>query len=233
MGAISSVNVLGNSIGVEQAQELIKILQAKEKLTTLCGFSGDETELDLSNKNLSAGCAVLVANDISDMGAISSVDVTKNDIAFTTTLFDLFADLSMKNQQVQISCKEGNKWGEEACFYEAMFDEDILSSSEKKEKVDLRERGLQGLIPWGFIVHMIRHRGLRALLLGRNEFQAYELPHGLDLNGLEELDLSGNGSLGGKKMLALYLLGNVYNSWFSLNIFEQAAFPSRPALGKH
>ena len=70
MGAISSVNVLGNSIGVEQAQELIKILQARDKLTTLCGFSGDETELDLSNKNLSAGCAVLIANEISDMGAL-------------------------------------------------------------------------------------------------------------------------------------------------------------------
>jgi Leucine-rich repeat (LRR) protein len=80
MGAKLSVNVLGNSIGVEPAQELINILQAKDKRTTLCGFSGDETELDLSNKNLSAGCAVLVANEISDMGAISSVDVLGNSI---------------------------------------------------------------------------------------------------------------------------------------------------------
>ena len=63
------------------------------------------------------------------------------------------------------------------------------------------EAGLQGLIPWGFIVHMIRHRGLKALLLGRNKFQAHELPHDLDLNGLEELDLSGNGSLGGRRYL--------------------------------
>ena len=46
MEAISSVNVLGNFIGVEQAQELINALQAKDTLTTLCGFSGDETELD-------------------------------------------------------------------------------------------------------------------------------------------------------------------------------------------
>jgi hypothetical protein len=80
MGAISSVNVLGNSIGVEQAQELIKNLQAKEKLTTLCGFSGDETELDLSNKNLSAGCAVLVANEISDIGALANLDIRSNRI---------------------------------------------------------------------------------------------------------------------------------------------------------
>jgi hypothetical protein len=78
--AISSVNVLGNYIGVEQAQELINILQAKDKLTTLCGFSGDETELDLRNKNLSAGCAVLVANEISDMGALSKLNLSMNDI---------------------------------------------------------------------------------------------------------------------------------------------------------
>jgi hypothetical protein len=80
MGAISSVNVLGNSIGVEQAQELIKILQTKEKLTTLCGFSGDETELNLSKKKLSAGCAVLVANEISDMGALKKLNLSDTEI---------------------------------------------------------------------------------------------------------------------------------------------------------
>ena len=51
-------------------------MQTKEKLTTLCGFSGDETELNLSKKNLSAGCAVLVANEISDMGALTSLDIS-------------------------------------------------------------------------------------------------------------------------------------------------------------
>ena len=86
MGAISSVNVLGNSIGVEQAQELIKILQARDKLTTLCGFSGDETELDLSNKNLSDGCAVLIANEISDMGALSVIGVSFNNFGRTGAL---------------------------------------------------------------------------------------------------------------------------------------------------
>jgi hypothetical protein len=141
----------------------------------------------------------MLVPEITDNGAISSVDVTKNGVAFTHALFDLFAGLSMKNQQVKVSCKEGNTWGEEACFYKAMFDEDILSSSKKKEKFDLRERDLQGLIPWGFIVHMIRRRGLKALLLGRNKFKDHELPHDLDLDGLEDLDLSSIGSLGGKR----------------------------------
>jgi hypothetical protein len=78
--AISSVNVLGNFIEVEQAQELIKILQTKEKLTTLCGFSGNETELNLSKKNLSAGCLVLVANEISDMGALLVLSLKSNNL---------------------------------------------------------------------------------------------------------------------------------------------------------
>jgi hypothetical protein len=44
---------------------------------------------------------------------------------------------------------------------------------------------------------MIRHRGLKVLSLGHNEFQDHDLPDDLDLNGLEELDLSGIKSLGG------------------------------------
>jgi hypothetical protein len=80
MWAISSVNILGNNTGVEQAQKLTNILQVKEKLTTLCGFSGDETELDLSNTGLSAGCAVLVANEIGDMGALTKLDISNNNI---------------------------------------------------------------------------------------------------------------------------------------------------------
>jgi hypothetical protein len=77
-GAISSVNLLGNKIPAEQAQELVKVMQAKEKLTTLCGLSRDETELDSSGQNLGAGDAVLIANDISDIRALTSLDLSLN-----------------------------------------------------------------------------------------------------------------------------------------------------------
>jgi hypothetical protein len=61
---------------VEQAQELVKIMRAKENLTTLCGLSGEETELDFSSgQYLGAGDAVLIANDISDMGALTSLNL--------------------------------------------------------------------------------------------------------------------------------------------------------------
>jgi hypothetical protein len=72
-GAISSVNLLKNDISVEQAQELVKIMQSKEKLITLCGLSGKEATLDFSNQGLGPGDAVLIANDISDMRAMSKL----------------------------------------------------------------------------------------------------------------------------------------------------------------
>jgi hypothetical protein len=80
MRVLSSANLLGNYIPVEQAQELVKIMQAKEKLTTLCGLSKEETELDFSDQNLGAGDAVLIANDISDMGAMTSLNLALNRI---------------------------------------------------------------------------------------------------------------------------------------------------------
>jgi hypothetical protein len=55
-------------------------MQSKEKLITLCGLHKEETELDFSGYSLHAGDAVLIANDISDMRAISSVNLLLNDI---------------------------------------------------------------------------------------------------------------------------------------------------------
>jgi hypothetical protein len=80
MGAISSANLLGNQIPVEQAHELVKIMQSKEKLTTLCSFSREEATLDVSNQGLGPGDAVLIANDISDMGGLLVLNLANNDL---------------------------------------------------------------------------------------------------------------------------------------------------------
>ena len=74
------VNLLGNKIPPEQAQELIKVMESKENLRTLCAFTGEEKELDLSNKGLTAGCAVLVSNEIQDMGALASLNLANNNL---------------------------------------------------------------------------------------------------------------------------------------------------------
>ena len=76
---MASVNLLGNSIGVEQAQNFLKIKEQKG-LSTLCGLSGSEKELDLSKKNLSAGCAVLLSPELEDNGALSRLDIAGNSI---------------------------------------------------------------------------------------------------------------------------------------------------------
>ena len=79
-GVISNVNILSNNIGVEQANEFIKIMESHSNLKTLCGFSGDETLLDLSNKNLGAGCGVLVANEVKNNRELMILDISKNKI---------------------------------------------------------------------------------------------------------------------------------------------------------
>ena len=77
---MASVNLLGNYIDVEQAQALLKIKEATPCLTTLCGLRGDETELDLSGKDLRAGCATLLAPELNANGALVTLDISKNEI---------------------------------------------------------------------------------------------------------------------------------------------------------
>jgi hypothetical protein len=47
-----SVNLLQNTIGIDQA--LASILKEHPTLKSLCGNSGEETELDMSNKQIEA-----------------------------------------------------------------------------------------------------------------------------------------------------------------------------------
>jgi hypothetical protein len=58
----------------------VKIMRSKENLTTICGLSREETELDFSGQDLGAGDAVLIANDISDMGALSVLNLAENNL---------------------------------------------------------------------------------------------------------------------------------------------------------
>ena len=78
--ALTSVDILGNNIGDEQANNLIQLLDYSDKLTTLCGFTGTETELNLSNRNLSASCAILVANEVKVNRALIDLDISKNNL---------------------------------------------------------------------------------------------------------------------------------------------------------
>ena len=47
-------------------------------MTTLCGLTGSEKELDLSKCSLSAGCAVLLSPEIEDNGTLVSLNLANN-----------------------------------------------------------------------------------------------------------------------------------------------------------
>jgi hypothetical protein len=87
-GSLSSANLLGNSIGVEQARALLKIKDAKPGLTTLCGLSGDETELALSGKNLGPGCVILLAPEMEASGSLSKL-IWSGDQWFNTVTMEM------------------------------------------------------------------------------------------------------------------------------------------------
>ena len=79
-GALVSVNILNNRIGTEQAQSLATILKEHATLMSLCGNNGNETELDLSGKNIGSDGAILLAPEIVANGALTSLNISANDI---------------------------------------------------------------------------------------------------------------------------------------------------------
>jgi hypothetical protein len=81
-GAISSVNLLMNDIGVAQAKALVSILKEHSTLKSLCGNTGNETELDMSSKMFGAGDAILLVPEIIDNGAMTSLNLASNDLCF-------------------------------------------------------------------------------------------------------------------------------------------------------
>jgi hypothetical protein len=80
MGAISSVNLLKNDISVAQAEDLVSILKEHPTLKSLCGNSGDETELDMSGKLNGAADAIMIVAEIIDNGALIKLDISSNGI---------------------------------------------------------------------------------------------------------------------------------------------------------
>ena len=90
------MDILGNQIGEEQANNLIQILDASDTLTTLCGFTGTETELDLSGRNLSAPCAILMAIEVKFNSAMMKLKIHKHELPIQEIKTATELDLSNK-----------------------------------------------------------------------------------------------------------------------------------------
>jgi hypothetical protein len=74
-GALSVANVMGNRIGKEQLAKLQEIMHSKPNLVSLCGIADDATEADLSGLGMDADDAAILASELPDKGAISTVIV--------------------------------------------------------------------------------------------------------------------------------------------------------------
>jgi hypothetical protein len=80
MRAISSLNLLKNDMGTDQAKALVSILKEHPTLKSLCGNKGDETELDMSGKMKGAADAIMLVPEIIDNGAMTSLNVSNNSL---------------------------------------------------------------------------------------------------------------------------------------------------------
>jgi Leucine-rich repeat (LRR) protein len=74
------VNILGNNISAKRAQALVEIVHSHPTITTLCGLSGEETELDLSDMNLREDGVILLANELRDHTNVQKLDLRNNKI---------------------------------------------------------------------------------------------------------------------------------------------------------
>jgi hypothetical protein len=86
MGAISSVNLLQNKIGSDQAEELASILKEHPTLKSLCGNRGNETKLDMRGKKMDASDAIMLAAEIVGNGAILKFTFSGDDNSKPVTL---------------------------------------------------------------------------------------------------------------------------------------------------
>jgi hypothetical protein len=80
-GAISSVNLLKNKIDTYQSEALVSILKDHPTLKSLCGNKGDEMELNMSGKMDGSDDAIMLAVEIIDNGALSTLILKNNRLA--------------------------------------------------------------------------------------------------------------------------------------------------------
>jgi hypothetical protein len=80
MGALSIANVMGNSIGKKMLSKLQEIMRSKPNLISLCGIADGATEADLSGFGMDADDAIILASELPDKGALTKLDISRNDI---------------------------------------------------------------------------------------------------------------------------------------------------------
>jgi hypothetical protein len=80
MEALSIANVMGNRIGKEMLSKFQEIIRSKPKLISLCGIADDATEVDLSGLHMDDDDAIVLASELPDKGAMTSLNLASNNL---------------------------------------------------------------------------------------------------------------------------------------------------------
>ena len=78
--ALSLANVMGNRIGKEMLSNLQEIMRSKPTLISLCGIADDATEVDLSGLGMDADDASILASELPDKRATTSLSLASNSL---------------------------------------------------------------------------------------------------------------------------------------------------------
>jgi hypothetical protein len=70
---------MGNSIGMEMLSMLQEIVHSNPNLVSLCGIADDATEADLSGLDMDADDAIILASELPEKGAMTSLNLSNND----------------------------------------------------------------------------------------------------------------------------------------------------------
>ena len=81
MGAMETVNLMGNKMGKEQLSKLLKMMKAHPTLVSLCGIADDATEANLSGLGMDADDAVVLADELPAKGALTDLNISSDGLA--------------------------------------------------------------------------------------------------------------------------------------------------------
>jgi hypothetical protein len=71
---------MGNSMGKEMLSKLPEIMRSKPNLVSLCGIADDATEADLSDLGMDADDAIILASELPNKRALSSLNLANNNL---------------------------------------------------------------------------------------------------------------------------------------------------------
>jgi hypothetical protein len=109
-GSLSSVNLLSNGMGIDQAKALASILKGHPTLKSLCGHKGDETMLDMTDKCSSSTVssvlvAIMLAPEIAGNGAMTKLtfgDKHKHVVTMTTEMTEANFSGKLESHEAQM-----------------------------------------------------------------------------------------------------------------------------------